>query len=127
MIGYTDTLQKGVTVADPDEAAGSHVLGLLRLHEQRRERNLPTVSVMVGPADCVVSEWQRWSAEAGYCPFLHARNVASGPVPALVGQIHAHCDLPRLALNALLQRAGRPTTASASPLSAPLDGRTLLE
>jgi very-short-patch-repair endonuclease len=74
-----------------------------------------------------LASWLLWAAEAGYRPSIQSGEAIGQLVPMLVEHIGAHCDLPRLALNALLRRACRPPTASTSSRAAPLDGRTLAD
>lgn len=103
----------------------SQPLASLGIHERRRANDLPTLSVLVGPVELADRYWRQWAAEAGYRTSVHSLGAPPAElVPAFVDHVRRNGDLPRLALNALLRRAGRPGTASTSPLAAPLDGRT---
>jgi hypothetical protein len=81
-------------------------MDVLDLHQRRRERGIPTLTVLTGPLGLGVARWRRWAAERGV--------VTAGPEPLVGAWLQAQPGLRERAAHVMAAAA----RASASELLA---------
>src|SRR4051794_30551843 len=90
----------------------------LERHALLRERGLPTLSVLVGPPECVARRWRRWAAGRGLAVATHPSAEPGVFVPQCVAELAGRVDLRGRAVEALARRCGREPADVRSELAA---------